>query len=143
MRQLRKFFALTAINQKELLLAVWWLPAMHFRLKRQGLNACLASLEKKGFGVAEREELDAAERRRQALECERNVAAVARYGLVSGTCLSRSLTVLRLMTGRRIAGRLRLGVDLEGGELKAHAWVEVDGVCLSAGNQNFKTFPIA
>lgn len=47
------------------------------------------------------------------------------------TCLPQSLTLWWLLQRRGIESDLRLGVQKEGEELKAHAWVEVGGVALN------------
>lgn len=137
---LSKFFRLSAANRKEVLLAAVWLPLAHFRLKRRGLKSCLESLGVEEIGLAPWRAFAAADRYEQALECRRNVAAAARYGVVAGTCLSRSLTVLKLLANRGITGQLLIGVDLQDGTLEAHAWVEVEGVPLEEGVQSFRPF---
>jgi hypothetical protein len=137
--KLRKFFTLSATDKQDLLLAAFWLPLMHCRLKRFGLNACLVLLETENRGRV-RQEAHTAEDYEQGCGCERSVAVAARYGLVAGTCLSCSLTVMRLLGRRGIAGQLRIGVNLESGALEAHAWVEVAGVPLGRAEQRFQPF---
>lgn len=55
------------------------------------------------------------------------VDVASRRGLVEGTCLTRSLTLLMLLKREGIPGNLRIGVRLNTGKLDAHAWVEVNG----------------
>lgn len=47
------------------------------------------------------------------------------------TCLPQSLSLWWLLRRRGVESQLRLGVRKEGGELKAHAWVEFGGVALN------------
>jgi len=47
------------------------------------------------------------------------------------TCLPQSLTLWWLLERRGVQCDLRLGVRKEGGDLMAHAWVEVEGVALN------------
>lgn len=47
------------------------------------------------------------------------------------TCLPQSLTLWWLLRRRGVQSQLRLGVRKEGGDLKAHAWVEAGGVALN------------
>ena len=138
--KLRKFAGLPASDKKQLLRAAFWLPVVHFRLKRSGLQSCLRWLGAERRGDAAPEAFDA-ERHEQARRCGRAVALASRHGLVAGTCLSRSLTVMLLMSRRQIAGRLRVGVNLDNGVLDAHAWVEVGGVPLEPTEARFEPFP--
>lgn len=137
---LGKFLALPTDSKRLVLLAAFWLPLTHFRLRRFGLVSCLGSL-----GVANIEDVPSQEfdpgQYAQAQECERSVALASRHGLVAGTCLSRSLTLMRLLARRGIAGRLRVGVKLGNGALDAHAWVEVAGVPLGQGELDYAVFP--
>jgi hypothetical protein len=128
--KLRQFSALPARDRQDVLLAALWLPLIHARLRHFGLQSCLRSL---GLDRAARQETLDAGQYAQASGCERSVAAAARHGLVAGTCLSRSLTLIKLMARRGMAGRLRIGVSLENGALEAHAWVEAGGVPLPLG----------
>jgi len=57
--------------------------------------------------------------------------AVNRAGRLSpwpNTCLSRSLLLSWLLSGRGVAHQLRIGVRKQNGELFAHAWVDALGV---------------
>ena len=56
------------------------------------------------------------------------VNTAARRVPVGANCLTRSLLLVWLLRRRGIAGDLRIGVRLEEGLLRAHAWVECGGV---------------
>ncbi len=64
---------------------------------------------------------------------QRAAAGVRRAArpLPYATCLPQSMTLWWLLQRRGIQSELRLGVRKEGGDLKAHAWVEVEGVPLN------------
>lgn len=64
----------------------------------------------------------------QARRLARLVGAASRYGLVEGSCLSRSLTLWWLLRTRRIDGRLCVGVRPGDRGPESHAWIELDGV---------------
>ncbi|MCP9929788.1 lasso peptide biosynthesis B2 protein [Cyanobium sp. AMD-g] len=57
----------------------------------------------------------------------RLVNSVAHFVLPADNCLTRSLYLQWLLRRRGILGDLLLGVQLENGQLRAHAWVEVAG----------------
>lgn len=137
---LHKFIALPVEDKQQLLLAAFWLPLTHFRLRCFGLHFCLGLMGRLDADVAQEELLDAVGYE-QARACEKNVALASRYGVLAGTCLSRALTVIWLLKRRKIAGRLRVGVNLDSGALDAHAWVEVAGIPLGQGELKYETFP--
>ena len=58
---------------------------------------------------------------------ERMVFSAARYGIVGGNCLSRSLTLCYLLKRAGFNASLRLGGRRQGQSFEAHAWVELDG----------------
>ena len=55
----------------------------------------------------------------------------SRYHLVGVRCLHRSITLHSWLLREGLPSQIRLGVRKEGSELKAHAWVEVDGYVVS------------
>jgi hypothetical protein len=61
----------------------------------------------------------------------RLVNAAANRSPVRAACLVRSLTLWWLLRRRGIESDLRIGVNKEGGELAAHAWVEVEGAVIN------------
>jgi hypothetical protein len=67
--------------------------------------------------------LSAAERGELAL-----AARVLQHRPFNGTCLRRALVFADILRDR--APVLRVGVAKDGGEVTAHAWVELDGVSL-------------
>ena len=67
-------------------------------------------------------------------DAERIAVAVRRaatYGLVTPTCLVRSLAICRLLRSSGIpGGQIRVGVALRNGTFVAHAWVEYAGTVI-------------
>ncbi len=61
----------------------------------------------------------------------RAVGRVRRYGPYRGNCLSTSLALQWLLRRRGVATSLRIGARFENGALRAHAWVEWDGVVVN------------
>ncbi len=57
----------------------------------------------------------------------KTLSAVSRYA-PRATCLAQALAGQRLLAAHGYAAQLRLGVQKNGGCLKAHAWLEHDGV---------------
>lgn len=47
-------------------------------------------------------------------------------------CLPRSLAAFVMLSRRGLRPRLRIGTVLEGNDLRAHAWVELDGQAITA-----------
>ncbi len=61
----------------------------------------------------------------------RMAAAASREGLTHGNCLEQSLALWWLLRRRDIPAQLRIGVQKQGSQFRAHAWVEVDGAVLN------------
>lgn len=116
---------LTELNRRELATlaqATLFLPRIHRALLHTGLDATRRRYLSNGT-VASLGRCDAG----AARDIAHLVAVAARYGPVSGSCLSRALTLCRLLQRRGIAAELRIGVRRDAGDFAAHAWVEVCG----------------
>ncbi len=70
---------------------------------------------------------------RRARRYARWLEKASRYHIVRARCLHRSLTLHRWLRRDGIASDLRIGVRKDGGALKAHAWVEIDGHVVNDG----------
>jgi hypothetical protein len=68
--------------------------------------------------------------------------AAARPGM-HALCLPRALAAHAMLRRRGIASRLVLGVSRDGGELDAHAWIEVGGKQVVGGEEAGGFTPIA
>jgi hypothetical protein len=68
------------------------------------------------------------------------VRVAASRGPYRGNCLQQSLTLWWLLRRQNIESQIRFGARKDGGEFKAHAWVEVDGYALNEGRGGHKVF---
>jgi len=65
----------------------------------------------------------------------------ARYGVFRPKCLVRSMALERMLRRHGFeGGEIHIGVRLEEGDLKAHAWVEWDGRILGDDPRHVRTF---
>ncbi len=67
-------------------------------------------------------------------------AATARHLPFRTNCLEQSLVLCWLLRRRGISADLRIGARKEADRFEAHAWVEVAGCALDAGNQEHMHF---
>lgn len=104
-----------------LTLAVAWclLPVCWAALRRQGLARLHERLRPRGGRVVPPDSL---------APLGRAVNAAGRISPFPSTCLSRSLVLMGWLARRGIASELRIGVQLQQGQLHAHAWLEHQGV---------------
>lgn len=76
---------------------------------------------------------------------ERMVFSAARYGIIRGNCLSRSLTLCYLLKCEGYNACLRLGGRRRGESFEAHAWVELEDRAFDAPDdlrKSFAPFPV-
>lgn len=71
----------------------------------------------------------------------RLVNGAARHLLPPHNCLTRSLVLQWLLRRQGVPTDLCLGAQLEGGQLRAHAWVEFDGHPLNDAEDVAERFP--
>lgn len=131
LRQMRKrnrpailrFAALSRAERRIFLQAACLLPMIACATRVFGLQRVQSWAERSSsrFG-----------KNRPEIETDANTAAsmvlsAARYGLVHGNCLSRSMTLYYLLRRHGCAACLRLGGRRDGDSFEAHAWVEFDG----------------
>jgi hypothetical protein len=129
MNKLRRFFRLSQHERSLLLIALGGLPLVTagvyvFGYKRMG--TLLAGPETRSMRAS-------VSRRDEAVRIAAAVRRAARYGLLRGTCLSRSLLLLSMLKRRGIAAEIRFGVRPGNTAMEAHAWVEQDGHSLDDG----------
>ncbi|MGH9872171.1 MAG: lasso peptide biosynthesis B2 protein [Pyrinomonadaceae bacterium] len=67
----------------------------------------------------------------QARAIARIVKIGAERGIYQARCLQQTLVLWCLLRRNHIESEIRFGARKEGGELQAHAWVEVGGVALN------------
>lgn len=122
MSKLRTFLALDWRDRLAFLRAWAWLCFARAALATVGLRRTLAMLAGTRFppvaaGAATAFRADT-----------RWIPIAARYVPGGTTCLVRSLGLVGVLRRRGIRAELRIGVGDTRPALKAHAWVEVDGV---------------
>jgi transglutaminase superfamily protein len=130
-RAILRFAVLPSAEKRLLLRAIWWLPVMACATRLLGLRELRSWIERTSSRRNEKNtaaELDAS-------SVGRMVFSAARYGVVHGNCLSRSLTLCYLLRSHGFDARLRLGGRRQGRSFEAHAWVELgDRVFDSTGD---------
>jgi hypothetical protein len=62
-----------------------------------------------------------------AIRIHRLVELASHLHLISITCLTRSLTLQRMLKSRNISAKICIGVNKSMEDIHAHAWVEVNG----------------
>ena len=139
-RRVRKFFALRRAERRVLVAALALLPLMALALRLLGLKRCYAGLKRlTPAGQADKPAPDDAHQ--QAMRTAQLVHLAALHGVFTGSCLSQSLTLWRLLRRQGIEGELRIGAHKDAGTLKAHAWVEHQGRALSDDRRIGERFP--
>jgi hypothetical protein len=132
--RLRRFRALGRPAQEVFLRALVLLPLVALSLRWRGFGATQAALQR--FLSKANPELDAALASRVAGMTAHMVNGADRHGLVHPSCLAKSLTLWWLLGRQGISSRLRIGIRKEKEKLKAHAWVERDGVALNEPDEH-------
>lgn len=92
-------------------LRVWKLPRLHARLTAGTKTLPTPSTTQVADGRALGDAVNAA----------------ARHTPFPATCLSRSLVLVWMLGRRGTAAKLRIGVQMNSGQMAAHAWVECAG----------------
>lgn len=121
-RTLTRWHALSAADQRTVLLAGAAMPVFWLGLKVWGLPRFQARLQRRPLTQPQAMPLADI----QALGALVNIAA--RHTLGPRTCLTRSLLLGWLLQRRGVQSQLRIGVRLTRGALEAHAWVECQGI---------------
>lgn len=119
---LRKFGALSPAERRTLLAAGAWMPVFWLGLRLLGLPRFQTWLQRAPIDEQPPMSLP----QMQALAKLVNIAA--RHTLGPRHCLTRSLLLGWLLRRRGVATALRIGVQLAGSSLDAHAWIEFEGI---------------
>jgi hypothetical protein len=118
---LEQYNTLTWPLRRTFLAAMLWFPLFRIGLHVLGLNRFQAFLKRKPLGT--NKALSQDEMKRIGMQVNR----AARYGLITDTCLTRSLLLGWLLRRKGIDTQLRIGVRIIKGVFEAHAWVEFAG----------------
>lgn len=113
--------ALSPLQRRTLVLAWWLLPLVWLALWSMGLPRLQAWLMGSAASAKDTH-------LPMAKALGESVNMAARCTPFPATCLTRSLLLGWLLGRRGLASELRIGVQLGAGGLKAHAWVECEGV---------------
>lgn len=139
--RLRRFSALSGAARGVLVRALVMLPLVSRSLKRRGLKATQASLQRR---VSSRpKQITSMEK---AALTARMVHAAVRHGLGHPTCLEESLVLWWLLARQGIAADVRIGARKHGEKFEAHAWVECAGVAINepeARHEHYAAFDAA
>src|SRR5690242_16838622 len=122
-RAIRRFAGLPSPEQRLFLRAIWWLPVMACATRLLRLRELQSWIERPSSRRNEKNRAIGL----GPSSVERMVVSAARYGVVHGNCLSRSLTLCYLLRSYGFDACLRLGARRRGKSLEAHAWVELNG----------------
>ena len=138
MQRLKKFLSLSAGEQRLFLLALVLLPIIVILLRLTGYRRTsalvLGKSERQGPSASSSEDLD------KAIADARTVRRAADHGPVKANCLPRALLLQRILQGQGIDCVIRFGVQNDGNDLEAHAWVESHGVCIDGETSTGQTY---
>ena len=130
----QRFSALERPAQELFLRAIVLLPLIALSLRWLGFGATQATLKR--FLSNVHPERDPALVSKDAAATARMVNAADRHGLVHPSCLTKSLTLWRLLARQGISSHLRIGIRKEEEKFEAHAWVERDGTALNEPDEH-------
>jgi hypothetical protein len=134
MRKWRQFWGLTGPERRLFLLALALLPLNAAAVRLCGLRRWQAVLARLAPLQPKRPE-SAADNQDNQIESARRLALIIGYAAYNSpfraNCLQRSLALWWALRRRGIESELRIGARREAGQLKAHAWIERDGVPLN------------
>jgi hypothetical protein len=140
MRDLARLRALTGAERRLLIVACAAMPLVAVGLSVFGfrrLHAVMARWPRpRRAPLATEQSLSA-----RARSTAKIVAIAAHRGPIRASCLRRSLLLWWLLRGEGIETVLRVGVNREGGTLRAHAWVEHAGRPLNDADDVALRFP--
>ena len=138
----KRVLAWEASERRLLIQAVVMLPLTVLGLRLFGFNRWYAGLSRltKGrfnsiFVPNKKDLLGKKQKVATIRRTLRFMRLAVRHGLYGGNCLSRSLTLWWLLRRQGITSDLRIGVRKSEGQFEAHAWVEVEGYPLNAGQK--------
>ena len=118
-----KFIAFSRAERRLLLASAFLLPLLAASVRVFGLARVMGWL---ACQPAETRQSDTEAPALAAL-----VDAAAHHLPMACSCLTRSLLLDWMLRRRGFASELRIGVRLVGGNLQAHAWVQLDGTPLN------------
>jgi len=140
MRDLAKLRALTGVERRLLLVSLAAMPFVASGVAILGFGRTRAILARWPQPLALRFPTDESARARA--QCVAKVVAIAAgRGPVRTSCLRRSLLTWWLLRHDGIETVLRVGINRDGGTLRAHAWLEHRGIPLNDTDDVALRFP--
>lgn len=138
MTSLAKFRLLSGSQRCELVSAMALLPIVWLALRALGLPRVCAWLPRQITPMPAVAALT------QARETARAVNIAAAHSPFPVTCLTRSLLLQWMLARRGIDCVLRIGVRIDAGHFRAHAWLEYEGAAVNDAPEvtaQFSVFP--
>lgn len=130
----RKFRRLNANERGIVLEAAAALPVAWIALRIAGAGIRKAALARAGFHAsATAAGSNASSELAEAQRIARLQAATARNFFLRATCLEQSLVLRWMLRRRGMTPVLCIGARKEANQFEAHAWVELNGTALEAG----------
>lgn len=126
----RRFCKLPPLERKMFVRGVLLLPITTWALRLVRIQTIMHRL---GAGGRERlgPDRNQGETRTLAESAGRMIEAASRYGVIRGSCLSKSLVLWHLLRREDLSPTIRIGGRKDGKEFAAHAWVELDGYVIN------------
>lgn len=121
---IRRSLKLSAAERRQFLRAYVQLARFDLLLRLRGFRRLVAQCESRRANSSATVSHDDL---RRAQEYARWLETAARFHPVTARCLHRSLALHHWLRSEGFASALQIGVRKDGGELKAHAWVELGG----------------
>ena len=146
MSRIKQLLELSAVEWRALMTSVLLLPLAALSLQWFGFNKT-RSVAARFTNKTPLNQLSDKERLIFARQAARMVGVAANYGPYRANCLKRSLVLWALLAKNGIVADLKIGVDNSTAVLRAHAWVEFEGMALISRPavyreiEHFKAFP--
>ena len=123
MSRLKKFWALSGVDKKAFLKALYGLPVVTLQLRFFGFNQMLVKLQQ----IPLAEQPNCLDLEAHAVQISSLVNGAAHLLFRREACLERSVMLWTLLRHKGIHSELKIGVAHEDNTIRAHAWVEIDG----------------
>lgn len=140
-RKFKTMISLTPVSVDALLYCLVHVPLSGALLRLFGYKYlvsryCVDSPEDQTPDTADKEEV--------LNQILRGFMLALRYSPYRGTCLSRAVLLKGLLQRRKFSTKLQVGVNLQRGEVSAHAWLQSDSGYVLVGRQAASAFvPLA
>lgn len=127
MNRWQKFWDLSPGEKKTFIFALICLPAVKIGLYLYGFEGLLARLQRTPVHSPDSE----VDRALFLDQTPRLVNSAARFIFKRESCLERSIFLWWLLRRNGITSDVRIGVAKDDVKLRAHAWVEIDGMVIN------------